>query len=413
MAASSLPEIIKTYQDTLKNCQESQANLSEERVLAVLNARDAVREALKHSVKLSPESQKQLFKLDRELKKKAGQIVKAISLEEWRESLEPPEEAWWWYLETEAPPHLWDRWDWLWRGLTVAGWTVNLGLLADLISRFTSGGTGFAGAAAIALPSILTLLQAKSELTKTGQEGFDKLLRQLRIPKHFHEEARLATTLLLFALLIAFRTGFPTISNWYKQVGERHGNKGQLTSAEKYFKQALAIDPNNVEVNYNLGVIYEEMQEFEKAKMQYQLAVAGDFVTARNNLARLRILDGEPALAISLLDRGLKQVEAENAPIYLEYSLLKNLGWALLEDERENKAESVLEAAIALASSPEGIEDINNRASAHCLLAKVYDKQEQETKAIAQWKECRKWGRFANLDEDRWLSEADKRLQEE
>ena len=148
-------------------------------------------------------------------------------------------------------------------------------------------GTGFIGAAAVTFPSLLTLLQARSELTTSGQEGFDKLLKRLGIPPHFRQEAKLGTTFIMFLLLIGFRWNLPRISNLYNQAGVNLHRQGQLAGAESKYLQALAIDPDNIKAHYNLGNLYEDLQQFDQARKQYQFAVKGSFLTAQNNLGRL------------------------------------------------------------------------------------------------------------------------------
>ncbi len=410
MTTPQLETELNAYKTALFKIKDSQPPLSAEPVLEVLNARDAVEAALKELNQIAPANQRKLVELDALLKEQAEQIVKVIDLAEYRSSFHPPAEAWWWRLEIEALPHLWDRWDWLWRGLTVTCWTVNLGLLVDIVPRFLSSGTGFVGAAAVAFPSILTLLQARSELTQAGKEGFEKLLTRLRIPKYLHEEARLGSTVLLLAFLLGFRVFLPAISDWYNRQGVNRYREGQLASAEAKYLQALAINPDNIKAHYNLGAVYEDLQQFDKARMQYQFAVKGNLVRAQNNLARLQILDDKAALAVPLLLKGLTQIDEQ--PLRVRYNLMKNLGWAFLEDERGAEAEKILQGAIQLASTPEGIEQIQNRGSAHCLLAQVYQQQKRQSEAIAQWQECCQWGSMFNPDEDKWLSLAHKQLKE-
>ncbi|AOX03730.1 hypothetical protein BJP34_33705 [Moorena producens PAL-8-15-08-1] len=411
MNTPPLDEALKTYEIALDNLEYSASPMSEEQIIAVLNARDFVHATGQAKVYPSYHQQKTLVALDVRLKQNAWQISKVIDFSSWRTSLEPPDTAWWWHLETETELARWQWWDWLWRGLSIAGWTANLGLLIDLLPRFLIAGTGFAGAVAIAFPSLLTLLQAISELTETGQEEFDKLLIRLGIPKHFHGEAQLGATELLLLILLGFNFYLPNFSNFSNRRGFENYNKGQLASAEAHYQQALALNPDNVKAHYNLAVVYEDLQQFDKARTQYQFAVKGGFVKAYNNLGRLHILNNKPSLAIPLLFKGL--AGAGQASIKVRYDLMKNLGWALLKQGREEQAEPILRSAVSLGSSPEGIEKISNRGSAHCLLAQVYQGQNQKTKALTQWQKCCQLGSSANPDEDLWLGLAHQKLKEE
>ncbi|NER86987.1 tetratricopeptide repeat protein [Moorena sp. SIO3A2] len=407
MTTSELETALNCYQEALSNLKESKSPQVKE-VLEIFNARDAVQAAWSQCNHVSTTDQQQLVELDALLKSKAGQITKVIDLAEYRNSFQPPAAAWWWRLETEAPPHLWDRWDWLWRGLTVGSWTVNLSLLVDIVPRFLSAGTGVAGVAVVAFPSILTLLQARSELTQAGKEGFEKLLNRLRIPKHYHEEAKFASTLLLCAVLALLFSNKPAFSDWYNRQGVKKYNQGQLAGAEADYLQALALDPDNVNAHYNLGSLYEDLQQFDKAKSQYQFAVKGNLIKAENNLARLWILENKPELATPLLWKSLQ--ETENQPLRIRYNLMKNFGWALLQQQQLDQAESILTGAIALATTPEGLEQITTRASAHCLLAQVYEQQTRNSEALEQWQTCSELGSIVNPDQPKWLVLAYKAL---
>ncbi len=411
MTTPPLYEALKSYEKALDNLEYSASPMSEEQIIAVLNARDFVHAAGQTNLHYSYHQQKKLVDLDVRLKQQAWQISNVIDFSSWRTSLEPPDTAWWWHLDTEAELARWQWWDWLWRGLSIAGWTANLGLLIDLLPRFLIAGTGFAGAVAIAFPSLLTLLQAISELTETGQEEFDKLLIRLGIPKHFHAEAQLGATELLLLILLGFHFYLPNFSNFSNRRGFENYNQGQLASAEAHYQQALALNPDNVKAHYNLAVVYENLQQFDKARTQYQFAVKGGFIKAYNNLGRLHILNNKPSLAIPLLFKGL--AGAGQASIKVKYDLMKNLGWALLKQGREEQAEPILRSAVSLGSSPEGIEKISNRGSAHCLLAQVYQGQNQKTKALTQWQKCCQLGSSANPDEDLWLGLAHQKLKEE
>ncbi|NEP31907.1 tetratricopeptide repeat protein [Moorena sp. SIO3B2] len=411
MTNPPLDEALKTYEIALEHLEDSASPMSEKQIIVVLNARDFVQAVGQAQVYPSYHQQKKLVALDVRLKQNAWQISKVIDFASWRTSLEPRDTAWWWHLETEAELARWQWWDWLWRGLSIAGWTANLGLLIDLLPRFLIAGTGFAGAVAIAFPSLLTVLQGISELTETGQEGFDKLLIRLGIPKHFHAEAQLGATELLLVILLGFHFYLPNFSNFSNKRGFEKYNQGQLASAEAHYQQALALNPDNVKAHYNLAFVYEDLQQFDKARTQYQFAVKGGFVKAYNNLGRLHILNNKPSLAIPLLLKGL--AKAEQASIKVKYDLMKNLGWARLKQQRWYEAEKFILGAVSLGSSQEGSKRISNRGSAHCLLAQVYQGQNQKTKALNQWQKCCQFGSSANPDEDLWLGLAHKKLKED
>lgn len=412
MTTEQLKDALQTYKEALAAWEQASPSPSEEQILAVLNARDAIEVLLADSQVTEASCQKHLVALDQELKQKASLVAKTLDWEAYRSSLKEADlKSWWWYLEQQIPIHGWDRLDWLWRAFTVGFWTVNIALLLDIIPRFLLKGTGLGGAVAIALPSILTLLQARSEFTEAGQKGFEQLLQRLGIAKHLHQEVKLGTNFLLLLLLIAFRFSLPQIANFYNKSGVELYNQGQLASAESKFLQALAIDSNNINAHYNLGSIYEDLQQLDQAQTQYLFAVKGGLLKAQNNLGRLYILDQKPDKAIPLLFGALNQ--KTEAPLRIKHNVFKNLGWAFLANQQPEQAHKFLQLAVQLGTTVEGIEQIPYRGSAHCLLAQTYEQLDQPTEALTQWQECCQLGSIQNTDEIKWLTLARQKLKKE
>lgn len=405
-----LETIIARYEGTIDIVKEARASnsIEVEQIIRALNARDAVQIALKQQ-KIIPSSKLiKVIALDAVFREELKLIVKATKskiteqLAQGRETVNPPAEAWWWRLESITPPHPWDVLDWLWKVLTVAAWTGNLSLLVNIATRFLGGGVGLAGVAAVILPSILALLQASSEFTKVGQEGFEKLLEKLNIPKQYREEAKLGSTLIMSGLLVIFWLALPLISNLYNRNGLRNYEDRNLGEAEQDYLRAISLNADNVDAHYNLANLYENWQDLEKAKKEYQIAVAGNLPDAYNNLGRLYIQDKKYPQAAFLLANGLKLAPKQNTNPEVMYSLFKNLGWVRLEQGRYKEAQQTLQAAIGIAQNPNATKYIDNPGAAHCLLAQVLDKQKQAS-ALEQWQKCCQLGSRLNPDEDTWL----------
>jgi tetratricopeptide (TPR) repeat protein len=380
--------------------------LSTEQALEILSARDALQKVLKTQEQVPVELLWEVMQLDSQLKQKAGRITKVLDLVECRESLPTPPQGWWWHLDNKQV-------NWLIRGLTVIAWTGSLGLLANIASRFLSGGVGVLGAVAVVFPSFLTLLQARSELTEAGREGFDQLIAKLPIFQTRREETKFGSLLALFGLLLGFWFTLPLISQaYYNQQGKKNYAQGQLGTAEENYLKAIALNPDNVDAHYNLGNLYEDLQEFNKARTEYLIAVKGNVPEAYNNLARLFIQKKEYPQAVALLNQGLLQTDKQNSFTEVKYNLFKNLGWArFLQQDRDIEAQQALQAAIGITSNPEVAKYIENRGSAHCLLAQILERQKQPS-AIEQWQQCCQFGSTLNPDEDTWLHLAHKKLQE-
>ncbi len=184
-----------------------------------------------------------------------------------------------------------------------------------------------------------------------------------------------------------------------------------MGTAEENYLRAIALNPDNVYAHYNLGNLYEDLQEFDKARSEYLIAVKGDVPEAYNNLARLFIQTKEYPQAVALLQQGLLQAGKQNSFPEVKYNLFKNLGWARFQQGRDTEAQQALQAAIGIASNPEVAKYLENRGSAHCLLAQVLERQKKPS-AIQQWQQCCQLGSTLNPDEDTWLHLAQKKLQE-
>lgn len=399
MTNSELVSGVKKYYLTLTTLEAVAAiNPSLQQVLDVLMARDEVQAALTAKTQIDQESMMSVIELDERLKKQAQLITKLLELSNWRAILHPPAEAWWWFLE--SPPHKWDKMDWMWSAGNITFLTASLSLVVDISSRFLTGVPDTLGAFTITTQSVLTLLAAGGALTKAGQEAIERILTSLNIPKHFQNEVKFGFALLFFIVLFTFRCSFPKIAVFYNNEGYENYRVNRLASAQLNYTRAIRLNPDDVEAHYRLGQVYEKLQDFDRARTEYQIAVQGDFDKAYNNLARLYILDKKYAAAIALLKEARNRAK-DNPDKDLQYLLLKNLGWALLEEKRFTDAEDYLQQAIELAS---------DKAPAYCLIAQVGERQNDKKKASVEWENCLGRASGNNQDEDKWISLAQKCL---
>jgi len=82
---------------------------------------------------------------------------------------------------------------------------------------------------------------------------------------------------------------------------------GQLDAAVKSFKKALAIKPDYIEVNYNLGVTLKELGHLESAVKCYEKAVAlkPNYVDAHYNLGNALKELGQSDLAVKSFEKAV------------------------------------------------------------------------------------------------------------
>ena len=219
---------------------------------------------------------------------------------------------------------------------------------------------------------------------------------------------------------IGFQANSPRIAAWFNHRGEKHYYARKLQSALSNYQNAIVLNPNYPRAYYNLGLVYDDWEQYDKAKQQYQLAIESDpdssepFVqlNAYNNLGRLYILKKNYTTALSKLNKALTlittvQLQTEKELERLEktrYSLFKNLGWVQLEMEIYVEAEAFLREAIPLA--PE-------RAPAYCLLAQVLEGTQKPEAAKTHWEYCLIYADPGLPDERLWLALARQKIAQE
>lgn len=411
----SIQTALLDYERTLNGLGQPDDRLTGHQVLTIILARDALHNVLQSHSSVSSQVLLQLHSLDQKLKQQAHRLTRVLDFEALRASRSRSGEEWWWHLDTVNHPR-WDNYDWVFKATSVAVWTVSLGLLIDISTRFFAGGPGFAGASAVIFSSLLTLLKARSDLTDVGTQGFETLLAKVGIPRQWREETKLGSTIALLGFLLGFWFLLPTISNWYNQRAVANHDNGKLGSAEQNYQRAIALNPDNANAHYNLGTLYEDIQEFDKAKTEYLIAIQDDVPEAHNNLGRLYIQqvgqnkERDYAKAVEFLERGLLLLKEQESTPGIRYSLFKNLGWARLGQERYEEAERTLQAAIGILNRYDDAA-VENPGSAHCLLAQVFDHPKEQPRALEYWLKCCQLGSRQDSDEDIWLYKAQQRLQ--
>jgi tetratricopeptide (TPR) repeat protein len=424
--SSLLDTALSDYESVLSSWQNSETPNGEQAV-NILTARDKVQKALGAENPVTANLLERLVVLDNRLQENAALISQILDLATYRNSLSVTPQEWWWNLDSTVESDSSDKFAWLWKGARLSVWTMNLGLLGTLATRFFSGASGLTEVLTIALPSILVLLQANNELTSSGQEGFNRLFNRLKIPPHLYEQAKFIPTASLFGFLLIIWFLQPQFSQEINREGRRAEEKGQLTSAEQNYLKAIALDSNNLDATYNLGNLYEELQNFDDARKYYIIAAKGGFPDAYNNLARLYILQNKYSEAVLLLKDGLaliekkerqeqQQANVSNDLNVVKYSILKNLGWAKFKQANYEEAQGFLLGAIGIASVPEIQSYILNPGAANCLLAQVLEAQ-KSSGAVEQWRQCydlvnkRLAARnVRNAEEETWFSLAKQKL---
>lgn len=404
--AREILQALTNYQTTLSSWLKGE-DRNAQHVLAILKSRDALHAVLSQHPTPDVHILETIQSLDGQLQEQASKMAHLLNLGDYRKSFPKHPEQWWWFLDEQI-----NVLGWVIKGLTISTWALSLGLLGNISGRFLLGGAGVVGLSAVALSSLLTLIKARNDLTETGRQGFETLLAKL-LPSHWHDKTKLGSTVVLAGGLFAFWLTLPAISSRYNQQGQAAQNEGNLGTAEQNYTLAISLNPDNVDAHYNLGTLYEDIQELDKAKTQYLIAMRGNVPEAYNNLARIYLQPPKPDLnkAVVLLNQGIQLADAQQSFAEVKYSLYKNMGWARFQQARYSEAKSALETAIAISNQPDA-NYITNPASAYCLQAQTLEAQTQSS-SIQAWQRCCQLGNSSNPDEDTWLLQARTRLETE
>jgi Tfp pilus assembly protein PilF len=380
-------------------------------LLETLVARDALHTHLQTPNSLTGETLTTITQLDQQLKTQAKTIDRCLQTIDWQTSFSPPETAWWWSLKS---PNAWWNQDWLWRTLSITCITVSIGLFGDVSTRLLKGGPDALGAIAVSAQSIGTILTASSVLTIAGHAANKRLLNRLHLRQQYWPIVGAGGSVLLLASAISLRQSLPQIATFYSDRGFNLYKQGHLSAAEEPYKRALQLNPDDHQAHFRLGLLYEDLQDLEKARTSYKVAAYAGSEQAINNLSRLYLRDKKAAAATLLLR---KTLEKPNQPIpKTRYALLKNLGWARLQQGDYGEAEEKLNEAIELKKTihlPQTNDNPNSDtnfpiASPYCLLAQVKTAQGHKAAALIDWKTCNTKAYLYISEEDEWAITARK-----
>ncbi len=367
-------------------------------ILDVLKARDAVQEVLEDKTQDSSEKLINIIRLDRRLKKQAKSIFRAVNLDDWRASFNPSPQSWWWFLDQKFG---------LWSSLlSIMCLVLSLSLIGDIAPRFLSGGSEFWGNFVVILQGILVLITGSSIFSKTAGRKLTNVFSSGLWNKWGTHLA-----LLSLALLLLLHQSLPQIAVSYRERGLSNYEAGHLAKAQSNYQRALALNPNDEKIHLYLGSLYDSLQDFERARTEYQIAMRTDSAAAFNNMARLYLLDENNATAASLLMQSKAQITSED-DMTLRYSLHKNLGWVNLKQKRLAEAENELLTAIEDIAEPAQLSE-QRQVSAYCLLAQVLDAKGDTEQARLKWEYCFRHASPLIPEEAAWLEIAQERLTSE
>lgn len=347
-------QAILRYATALSALEEADPNPSLEQVLEVLTARDAVKAARSASSQLDRDSLSKLIHLDNRLKQQAAAIASQNKLTQCRQSLEPNDSDWWWFIEPPASPPKpqpkWSQFDWIWNALTVVCLVGTATFATSTIKAFSKNGFDPLQTFATIAQGAGLALVARSTLTDKGQQGVKNALDSLSIPKYLHAEATFAASAVFLGVSYGIYAALPDLGKWYYERAEKYYEEGQFSEALNFYTEANSFTPDLPEVNVALGKTYENLGEYDEAKKYYEKALIKGNPAAFNGMGRVLLEtspnDPEAAKNAQLyFVLGLKH----NPTAELKARLHANLGLALLRQHSDNSSPSEFNNRLLLA----------------------------------------------------------------
>lgn len=326
---SAVDQAIAHYQSALFAVEEAGSILSRRKIIEMLLSRDGVENLKENGAQLGGNQCALLIDLDERLKGLAGIIAKKFPLDSYRQSLNPPESYWWWFLESFAPRevHKHDRFDWLWYGLTLGCMVVATTFGSSTAQAFSSEGFDLLGTFSTVGQGVGMLLLAGGVLTENGKETVEKVLSSVGIPSHFQAEAIFGASALMAASTYGMYANLPNIGEYYYNQGQISSRQGDVVTALDSYKRALNFNPNDPKIYVALGKVSEDMGQLKDAVSYYEQGRSFNDPAALNGLGRV-----------------------------LVFQSLEDVGWtAKIDDKVERKADFFLVAAQKLVKDEEKV----------------------------------------------------------
>ena len=251
------------------------------------------------------------------------------------------------------------------------------------------------------------ILQKLERVERAIKEGWpipSKAGYEIARPK-FTIGVKLALAGAILLGIMGLRALSPQIAIALNRQGLEYYEELHWDNAEFYYRLALLFNSDYPVARYNIGLVSDRRQEYDRARKEYQTAIQGGYVKAYNNLGRLEIISENYAAAVAFLEKGIElQQQKRFKNDRLKYSFLKNLGWAEWKSGNYAAAKEHLDEAIAL---------YGKRFQTYCLWAQLLEGEGNPQSAMAHWEKCDNYSRDASLftpEEKDWLKLARQRL---
>jgi hypothetical protein len=417
-APDSLGEAVHSYEQALSKVLECTRHsalrvsfpslysceaLSRTEVLDLLLARDRIARMLTAEEEGDASLLDRVSQLDQRMKDKVRLVIAGVgrlTFRQWRETLRPPDEHWWWRLDEHMAGSQFRA---KYAGALII-WiliAISLSYIVDVVRRFLSGGVDVLSTSLQGLIALLvgsTLVQVAWQMVE-GSKNPSNVVKVER-----RKWTRDVLTVVLVALAVTIYLYLPRVSKFYSDRCANYLLDFNQSSAIYNCQRAVSLQPENARAHWVLGKVYESVFSYDKAHAEFEASILQDdkLCRAYSDLAYSYLVRrNDPTNALKLLNNGLIkcQSRAEQDPPLTEeelrktmYSLLKNRAWAHMATGALFLAEQDVNAAL-------GLNDIG--AEAFCLRAQIVEKKNGATdlkpprlppavaKAVSEdWKTC-------------------------
>ncbi len=227
----------------------------------------------------------------------------------------------------------------------------------------------------IALVAIFIILTGCSSARRTEKKVSDMQTAQahMRIGMRFLDNGDFGQALKELKQAYQGIKNDPVLVN---AIGLAYKGLKDFKSAEDYFRDALKLEPGFFDTHNNLGVLYAETGQYDKAKSHFVEVLKNKAYPtpelAHYNLALIFIKENKKDLAISELQKSV-----EIAPDFL-YSYLQ-LGLLYKDTKRYNDSLDIFQRALAI--QPDIPQFIYN-------IAQVYELKNNRPAAVENYKKA-------------------------
>ena len=397
---------LSEYKNFLKQIDFSKKNtLNENMIVKLLMYRDSLDsfwniefedKSFEKNKDLFIKLSKEIEDLDSILIKNSPEIIKVINLDKWREKFKPSNDAWWWFLEEKAKKFsFWYKLDSLWNIFTAVSLAISASFMISIYASVSMGDANFATALSTIAQIMGLAVIGGGALSNKGQIILKNGLSKLHIPSKFFAEATM-----VIALLFMYSASYinDNLDDYYMKKGMEAYHNGDLSDAIGYMLQAKEMNPSGTKYDGLIGKAYESLGHLNQASLYYLQSIENGNYKDLNSLGRVFVNKQNPitgeknrVMAESYLLLALQRLQTHKNSENLMYRVRTNMGWALLEQKKYDRAKAYLE--VALYRQNKIIED-KNRTKVHhsnmasCFMAQIYKETNATKKSSKMWLKC-------------------------